>query len=119
MLSWLKESLETFLGKTITGLVIVFVLGAIAMKTLPNFLRATLKEDFNRIENKIEISNKWRRLEIYELRLDIYKIFGEDLQQKVETEKTPQLQRKLKEVDDEVESLIDTIQKLRVELQQQ
>lgn len=125
MLEWLGKYLETFLGKTITGVIAVFILGAVTMYTLPRWLVTTdtFQKSVKSIYHEMNKGDKWRALET----INVKKIFFEkqkkeledeyEILQKQGTSLTIKQINRLKDVEDELKEIKQREKRLIMELQ--
>lgn len=83
MFKWGTEQLETVLGKTVTGIIGVFALGAFAMWAMPKYVVTTenfklkilsvsndMNKGDNKLEKKIERFDKLQGLNLIKLKKD-------------------------------------------------
>lgn len=123
MLEWVKKCLESVLGKTITGLIGVFILGAVSMIALPRWLVTTeiFQNEVKRVYRDMSKGDKWRKFDIVQLQKDIWEQWLEELEDQLETQgispRRKQLNR-LEEIKTELEYLRNYEQSLKTELEQ-
>ena len=91
MFDWAKEQFETVLGKTVTGLIGVFILGVVAMWGLPKWVVTTdtFAQEVTNIYKEMDKGDKWQELKIIELRKDIWTRRKWDLEDKIDSQSQP------------------------------
>lgn len=126
MLEWLRKYLESFLGKTVTGLIAVFILGALAMFALPRWVvtTETFQKAVKSIYYEMERGDKWREYETITLKKMVFEkekkqlVDEYEMLQKAGTKLTIKQLNRLKEIEDELKAIEQSEATLIRELQQ-
>ncbi len=110
MLEWAKKQIETVLGKTIAGIIGIFILGAIVAWSLPKWIVTTeaFAQEVKKIYTEIYTGDKWQELKVIELRKDIWLRQQYDLEDKFDTQDKPptvRQQNRMQEIKGELEKL--------------
>ena len=123
MIEWAKKHLETVLGKTITGLIGIFLLGVATAWILPKYLVTTevFKEAVKHIYSDMETKDNWRELWITEVKIDLCKRQQSDLSKIIDKQqdKRPTLeqQNQLEDIKKELDYLRSKVRTLTDELE--
>jgi predicted RNase H-like nuclease (RuvC/YqgF family) len=121
MLTWGAKQLETVLGKTVTGIIGVFLLGAGVMWAIPKYIVTTdiFKQKVEDIYNEIKHGDKWQELSVIKCEKEYWEDERWKLESKIDDQHKPATtsqKNRMGMINKKLEKLEDRREKLSADL---